>query len=125
MTHDEMVDELIKIRKSKVYDLVLTPATTDVHQDHKTVTEEAIRAFKHTNIWGYELIWNNLNCQANGFVILKNENIESKVNALKEYKSQQGRDYTSENFIMSLSKIRGVQMGHEYAESFEIIRFVI
>ena len=50
---------------------------------------------------------------------------KKKVNALKEYKSQKNRDYMSQEFIFSLAKSRGVQIGKEYAECFEVIRWVM
>ena len=42
------------------YELVFTPATTDLHQDHGVVTAEALRAFRNCTLLGYELPWNNL-----------------------------------------------------------------
>ena len=41
-------------------DLVVLPNSTDVHQDHQVINREGIRAFKHSSILGYELVWNNL-----------------------------------------------------------------
>ena len=37
------------------------PAYNDVHQDHKVIYEEGVRAFKNTSIFLYEMPWNNLN----------------------------------------------------------------
>ena len=49
----------------------------------------------------------------------------NKVNALKEYKSQAHRSYADEDFIRSLARIRGVQIGAQYAEVFEMVRWII
>lgn len=87
--------------------------------------KEGLRAFKNTTILGYELIWNNLTFNTQCFVKLEKRHIENKVNALKEYSSQGFRDYLSEEFIISLAKARGVQIGVEYAEAFEVIRLFI
>lgn len=121
----QVLDDLIKIRKKKDYDIVLTPSSMDIHQDHKTVTEEAIRAFKQKTILGYELIWNNLTSASTCFIKLTADNVKAKSSAMNEYKSQQGRDYTSPEFINSLARTRGVQIGTQYAECFEVIRLVI
>ena len=59
------------------------------------------------------------------FIKLKEKNISDKVNALKAYESQGFRDYLSEEFIFSLAKTRGIQIGTKYAEAFEVIRLVI
>lgn len=121
----QILDDLISIRKKKDYDIILTPSTMDIHQDHKTVTEEAIRAFKQKTMLGYELIWNNLTSVSTCFVKLNAGNIKAKSLAMSEYKSQEGRDYTSTEFIHSLARTRGVQIGDEYAECFEVIRIYL
>lgn len=121
----EILDDLISLRKKKKYDLVLTPMTTDIHQDHCTITQEAIRAFKQTTVFGYELIWNNLSQSSTCFIKVSKSDIDAKVNAMAQYTSQAGRDYTSEKFIFSLAHTRGVQIGSEYAECFEVIRLVL
>lgn len=121
----EILEDLIKHRNDLKPDLVLMPSLNDIHQDHSTIAQEGLRAFKNTTILGYELIWNNLHFDTTSFVKLDKKHIQSKSDALKEYKSQGIRDYMSEEFIFSLAKTRGVQIGTQYAESFEVIRLVI
>ncbi len=121
----EILEDLIKHRKMLKPDLVLMPSLNDIHQDHATIAQEGLRAFKNTTILGYELIWNNLTFNTTSFVKLDKKYIEAKCDALKEYKSQGIRDYMSEEFIFSLARTRGVQIGVKHAESFEVIRWVI
>ena len=121
----EVLDDLIDIRQKIKFDLVLIPSLKDIHQDHSTIAQEGLRAFKNTTILGYELIWNNLSFDTTSFVSLEKRHIQAKCDALKEYKSQGQRDYMSEEFIFSLAKTRGVQIGSEYAESFEVVRWVM
>jgi LmbE family N-acetylglucosaminyl deacetylase len=121
----EILEELISIRKQNKYDAVFIPCVHDIHQDHSTIAAEGIRAFKNTTILGYELIWNNLTFNTQCFIKLQSRHIQAKINALKEYKSQGFRDYLSEDFIHSLARARGVQVGCEYAESFEVVRLFI
>lgn len=120
----EILESLIDLRKNN-YDLILVPSTTDVHQDHATITTEAIRAFKTTSILGYELIWNNLSFNTTCFIHLEKSDLENKIQALSEYKSQNHRVYMSDDFIYSLAKVRGVQVGKEFAEVFEVIRWML
>jgi LmbE family N-acetylglucosaminyl deacetylase len=84
-----------------------------------------MRAFRNTTVLGYELIWNNLTFDTTTFVKLKKEHVDAKVNALRAYKSQGSRNYMSEDFIFSLAKTRGVQIGTEYAEAYEVVRWLI
>ncbi len=121
----EILESLIKHRNQIFPDLVLMPSLNDIHQDHSTIAQEGLRAFKNTTILGYELIWNNLTFDTTSFVILERKHIQAKCNALKEYKSQGVRDYMSEEFIFALAKTRGVQIGTKFAESFEVIRWLI
>ena len=121
----EILEDLIKIRKTECFDLVLMPSLKDIHQDHSTVAQEGMRAFKNTTILGYELIWNNLSFDTTCFIKLSQAHIESKFSSLQCYESQAGREYMSRDFIFSLAKTRGVQIGAEYAESFEVVRWVI
>ena len=121
----EILEELIKIRKREKYDLVFIPSLHDIHQDHTTIAQEGVRAFKNTTILGYELIWNNLSFDTQCFVRLQADDIKAKIMALKEYHSQGKRDYLSDEFIYSLAKTRGVQVGSEYAEAFEVIRLFL
>ncbi|OOF20762.1 PIG-L deacetylase family protein [Salinivibrio sp. IB872] len=121
----EILEDLIDIRRSKDFDLVLMPSLKDIHQDHTTIAQEGLRAFKNTTILGYELIWNNLSFDTTSFVKLDEQHILAKYSALQCYKSQSNRDYMSKDFILSLAKTRGVQIGADYAESFEVVRWVI
>jgi LmbE family N-acetylglucosaminyl deacetylase len=120
----DILDDIIKLRASIQPDLVFIPAMTDIHQDHKTIAEEALRAFKFTSILSYEMPWNNISFQTSCFYKLSDENIEIKIKALKKYVSQAHRPYSSENFIKSLATVRGVQISTKYAETFEVVRWI-
>ena len=121
----EILEDLIKIRKANHFDLVFMPSLHDIHQDHTTIAQEGLRAFKNTTVLGYELIWNNLTFNTQCFVKLEEENIQTKIKALKEYHSQGKRDYLSDDFIRSLARARGVQVGCQYAEAFEVVRLFL
>lgn len=121
----EILEELIRLRTQINPDLILMPSLNDIHQDHSTVANEGLRAFKQRTILGYELIWNNINFNTCCFVQLDQKHVQRKFDALREYKSQNHRDYMSEQFIFSLAKTRGVQIGCEYAEAFEVVRLVL
>lgn len=97
-----------------------------MHQDHQVVYIEALRAFKKTScILGYEHPWNNLTFQTILFVPLQKRHIERKIQALQRYKSQDFRKYMQKEFILSLAKVRGTQIETEFAEAFEVIRWII
>ena len=124
-SRQEILEDLMKHKKKLKPDLVLMPSLNDIHQDHATIAQEGLRAFKGSTILGYELIWNNLTFNTTSFVNLEEKHIQKKCDSLKEYTSQASRNYMSEDFIFSLAKTRGVQIGVKYAESFEVVRMVL
>ncbi|MHA2347726.1 MAG: PIG-L deacetylase family protein [Candidatus Hodarchaeales archaeon] len=125
LKRQEILDVLYDIATTSKVDLVLVPSTRDLHQDHQVICREALRAFKNSSIWGYEMPWNNIIFQTNCFVKLSRENIEKKIKALNCYKSQKHRNYFQEDFQWSITKTRGTQIGSKYAEAFELIKLVI
>jgi len=120
----EILENMISLKKKLKPDLVFAPSTFDLHQDHQTVASEAVRAFKDISLMGYELPWNNINFSAQAFVILEKRHIEKKWQALQEYKSQLmlKRGYFSEDYIWSLARIRGQMVKSDWAEAFEVMR---
>lgn len=121
----DILEELVKLKKTIKPDLVFMPSPKDLHQDHSTVAMEGLRAFKHTSILAYEVPWNNLVFNNQCFVKLSKNHVRQKIYALDAYNSQKTRNYATEEFIMSLAKTRGVQVNAEYAEAFEVIRWLI
>ncbi|MBL7108035.1 MAG: PIG-L family deacetylase [Candidatus Cloacimonetes bacterium] len=121
----DILEELILLKKNINPDMIFMPTINDIHQDHHTIANEGLRAFKDRTILGYELIWNNISFNTTAFITLNKNHIQLKVNALQEYKSQKNRAYMSPEFIFSLARTRGVQIGEKYAECFEIIRWVM
>jgi len=121
----DILEELVKLNKEVQPDLVFMPSPNDLHQDHYTVAMEGLRAFKQTSILAYEVPWNNLKFESQCFVKLEEKHIKQKAYALDAYNSQKTRYYATEDFIYSLSKTRGVQVNTQYAETFEVIRWII
>lgn len=121
----EILEDLIKLRKDVQPSVVLMPSVNDIHQDHHTIAEEGLRAFKQCSILCYEMPWNNLTFNSSSFCTLDERHVERKVAALKEYRSQAHRPYANEEFIRSLAITRGVQIGTRYAECFDVMRWLI
>ena len=119
----EILEEIIKVRNQENFDLVLIPSSNDFHQDHKTIYEEGLRAFKSCNLIGYQLFWNNLSSFNEFYIKIDNIDLKNKIKSIKEYKSQMFRPYSNDKFIYSQAELLGLQSGkYEFAESFEIIR---
>lgn len=123
-----ILEELVQLRKNYRPDLVLTPSTYDQHQDHQVVSSETIRAFKNcASIIGYELPWNHIQFTNPLLIRLDERHIAKKWEILSKYRSQiiQGRPYFNKEFIYGMASMRGCQCSAKYAESFEVIRWIL
>ena len=124
----EVLENLVNIRKSFIPDIVIGPSLNDFHQDHGVVAQEMIRAFKTScSILCYELPWNHVEFKTQFFVKLNETQIESKLNMLECYKTQlvAKRNYFTKDFIKGLARVRGAQINHDFAEAFEVVRWQI
>jgi LmbE family N-acetylglucosaminyl deacetylase len=121
----EILELLIELGVQLKPDVVLLPSLDDVHQDHKTIAEEGLRAFKRTTVLGYEIPWNNLRFANQAYVTLAPQHLDAKVRALAKYRSQQHRNYASEEYIRNLARTRGINIGCDFAEAFELYRWIV
>ena len=116
---------MVALNRQLKPDLVIMPSSFDVHQDHNTIYQEGIRAFKNTSILGYEFMWNNFSFGSTLLSIVEEKDIVRKIEAVDQYKSQVKRFYAKEKLIKGLANFRGLQVSAEYAEAFEVIRWIL
>lgn len=120
----EILEIFVRLSREFRPDLVLLPSSFDTHQDHATIFHEGFRAFKHASLLGYELPQNLISFDNSAFVQLSEADIERKIQALENYKSQGFRPYSARDFIQGLARVRGVQCNAPYAEAFEAVRLI-
>lgn len=120
----EILQIFFDINKDLNPDMVFVPSTTDVHQDHKVVTEEAIRAFKESTVLGYNEPWNQTFIITNYFIILECDDTDAKLKALDKYNSRKSFPYFNEEYQKSLLRANGMKIKEFEAEAFEVIRVI-
>lgn len=121
----QLLEHFVRLRDTYNPGCIFTPATTDVHQDHQTVTEEAYRAFRHRTILGYYEPWNTPKMEPSVFVTLSGEMVRRKLEALEQYQSQRHRLYFGEASQQAILRMWGLQCATTWAESFELVRGVV
>lgn len=123
-SRQEVLEEMVALRRRVEPDLVLLPSGHDLHQDHQVVHLEGMRAFKDVTVLGYELPWNHVSFDAQAFVALEERHLAAKWAALQAYRSQfeLQRPYFTEDFIGGLARVRGTQVKVPLAEAFEVMR---
>ena len=105
-------------------DAVFQPSHHDVHQDHQTIAQEGLRAFKRTTVLGYEIPWNNFDFSYGAYLALEEDHVARKVAALTCYASQQHRRYANAEYVWNLARVHGINVNREYAEVFQVYRIV-
>lgn len=120
-----ILEDMIRLRKEIKPTIVLAPSIHDVHQDHHTIGEEAMRAFKLCKLLGYEIGWNNYTFNNQFFVKLEQRHVNLKLAAIACYKSQGFRTYAGPEVLNALTKARGAQICEEYAEVFEVNHWIV
>lgn len=121
----DILEELVALRRQLKPTIVLVPAGTDNHQDHATIAQEAARAFKDATILGYEFPWNQKYSRVDVLVRLKEAHITKKMRAWSSYKTQASRLYFDPVVLISLARIRGIQANCEFAEAYEVTKIVL
>ena len=121
----DILDDLIFIARDIQPELIFLPSCFDIHQDHSTIFEEGRRAFKRNSILGYEFMWNNFSFETTCFSVVQKKHIDNKIEAIEEYKSQKHRFYSADKIVTGLATYRGLQISAEYAEAFQVIRWVM
>ena len=120
----DILELLVALWEEWEPDVVFQPSLHDVHQDHRTVAEEGLRAFKRTTILGYEIPWNNFDFEYQWYVALEEKHVALKVAALEKYASQHHRRYANAEYVRNLARMHGVNVNREYAEVFQVYRVI-
>ncbi len=120
----EILEALVALWEEWRPDVVFQPSLHDIHQDHQTVAQEGLRAFKRTTILGYEIPWNNFDFAYQWYVALEQRHLEKKVAALEKYASQQHRRYANPEYIWNVARTHGINVNREYAEVFTVYRVI-
>ena len=124
----EILQILVDWRREHEPDIVFAPSPSDVHQDHATVAQEAVRAFRRgSSLYGFDMPWNLVDGAAPRlYVELTEGQLDRKLRALACFASQQGKrnNCATPEYARHLAAIRGNAIEAAYAEAFEVIREV-
>ena len=84
---------MIEFNQTLKPDIVFIHTRADIHQDHATVTEEALRAFRGTTVFGFDVIRSSYGFFPNFLVEVCQEDVDLKIKALAEYETYQNKYY--------------------------------
>lgn len=123
----DLIERINKIIDDLNTDLVYTHWVHDVHQDHSAIGRATLNAARHVSrILMYRSNWYATNAQFKGnFFIDISSYIEIKIKAIKAHKTEYqkfGEKWI--DFVRHQNRNSGIEMEVEYAEAFEVIKYL-
>jgi N-acetylglucosamine malate deacetylase 1 len=123
-SRQEILEYLYKMNKKYQPDMVFVHSRADLHQDHGTVTQESLRAFRGTSLFGYDVIRSS-----NGFfptllIEVDEVDVQKKIDALTAYKTYADKYYFSPELTRSILVRNGAIAEKKYAEGFDNFRMI-
>ncbi|HEX2698458.1 MAG TPA: PIG-L family deacetylase [Anaerolineales bacterium] len=120
----EILEYFLKLRKDFNPDLIFTHSRQDVHQDHNTMTEEALRAFRGITVLGFDVVRSSYGFFPHFLVEVDEEDVNKKIEALSQYKTYRDRYYFNAELTRSIMIRHGALAERPFAEGFDILRIV-
>ena len=120
----EILEYFLKIRQDFQPDLIFTHSRQDVHQDHNTMTDEALRAFRGITVLGFDVVRSSYGFFPHFLVEVTEENVNRKIEALAEYETYRDRYYFNAELTRSIMVRHGALAECAFAEGLDILRIV-
>lgn len=120
----EILEYMIALNKTFNPEIVFVHTRADTHQDHGTVTEEALRAFRGTSVLGFDVLRSSYGFFPIFLVEVTEQDVERKITALQAYKLYESKYYFDPQITRSTLIRYGALAERPYAEGFDILRVV-
>lgn len=123
-SRQEILEYFLKLRQDFQPDLIFTHSKQDVHQDHNTMTDEALRAFRGITVLGFDVVRSSYGFFPHFLVEVTEEDVNKKIEALAQYQTYQDRYYFNSELTRSIMVRHGALAERPFAEGFDILRIV-
>ena len=123
-SRQDILEYFLKLRKDFQPDLIFTHSRQDVHQDHNTMTDEALRAFRGITLLGFDVVRSSYGFFPNFLVEVSEEDVQRKIEALAKYETYRDRYYFNSELTRSIMVRHGALAERPFAEGFDILRIV-
>jgi LmbE family N-acetylglucosaminyl deacetylase len=120
----QILEYLYSVNHEYAPDIVFVHTKADIHQDHRIVTEEALRAFRGVTVLGFDVFRSSYGFFPHFLVEVDEKDVELKLEALAEYKTYDDRYYFSPEVIRATMVRNGALAERPFAEGFDILRMV-
>lgn len=123
-SRQDILEYFLKLRQDFQPDLIFIHSKQDVHQDHNTMTDEALRAFRGVTVLGFDVVRSSFGFFPHFLVEVSEEDVKQKINALSQYKTYRDKYYFNSELTRSIMVRHGALAELPFAEGFDILRIV-
>jgi len=123
-SRQEILEYFLKLRRDFRPDLIFVHSKQDVHQDHLTMTDEALRAFRGVTVLGFDVVRSSYGFFPHFLVEVSEEDVNKKIEALAKYVTYRDRYYFNSELTRSIMIRHGALAERPFAEGFDILRIV-
>jgi LmbE family N-acetylglucosaminyl deacetylase len=120
----DILEYFLKLRREFQPDLIFTHSGQDVHQDHLTMTQESLRAFRGITVLGFDVVRSSYGFFPHFLAAVNEEDVNKKIEALAEYETYRDRYYFNSDLTRSIMMRHGALAEIPFAEGFDILRIV-
>lgn len=120
----EILEYFLKLRNEFKPDIVFVHSKQDIHQDHNTMTDEALRAFRGITVLGFDVVRSSYGFFPHFLVEVSKEDVDAKLEALAQYKTYADKYYFEADLLRATMVRHGTLAERSYAEGFDILRIV-
>ncbi len=120
----EILEYFLSLRRDFKPDLIFVHSKQDVHQDHLTMTDEALRAFRGITVLGFDVVRSSYGFFPHFLVEVSEEDVNKKIEALSCYTTYHDRYYFNSELTRSIMVRHGALAERPFAEGFDILRIV-
>ena len=120
----EILEYFLKLRRDFDPDLIFVHSKQDIHQDHLTMTDEALRAFRGITVLGFDVVRSSYGFFPHFLVEVTEEDVNKKIEALSCYETYRDRYYFNSELTRSIMVRHGALAECRFAEGFDILRIV-
>ena len=123
-SRQDILEYFLKLRRDFQPDLIFVHSRQDVHQDHLTMTDEALRAFRGITVLGFDVVRSSYGFFPHFLVEVSEEDVNKKIEALSCYETYRDRYYFNSELTRSIMVRHGALAERPFAEGFDILRIV-
>jgi LmbE family N-acetylglucosaminyl deacetylase len=120
----QILEYFLQLRTDFQPDIIFVHSSQDVHQDHRTMTDEALRAYRGITVLGFDVVRSSHGFFPHFLVEVTEQDVQAKIQALAQYETYGDKYYFNGELTRSILVRHGALAEKPFAEGFDILRIV-